>query len=129
MLSDHDIDELSERVLSRLLVDGATVTETARALVAEMAALRPDAPALLCVLPMSMAAAAIEGMLTNGQPRRIAPEAWRIAALLAAETLSLHDRTSDAPAPTIAALWAHLRADPQALGAAGPAAVTVISAP
>lgn len=109
-------------ILERLAAEAAgpaQVTAVTRELIAHLAQTRPEAPALSPVLPLSMAAAAMETMLAGPAARRVAEEAWRMAALIAAEVLALQaEAEQGAPPPAIAALQARLEAGPGLLARA-----------
>lgn len=121
MIVGQDIDGWVEFVLAGLLAEEGTVDSVSRALVAEMAARHPHAPALLAVLPLSMAAAAIEAMLAEPRVRGQAEITWRVAALMASEVLALQIEAESGLPPDLAALNGRLGADPAALGGAGAA--------
>jgi hypothetical protein len=115
----REIDDLCELVLAQLLADGATAPAAAHDLVAHLAAHRPDTPALAPVLPLSMAAASLEGMLAGPEARARADGAWRMAAMIGAEVLALQAEAGGASAPRIGALFARMQAQqPWAAGAA-----------
>lgn len=107
MLTAREIDEACEFVLHRVLGAAPTGRDAARALVAELAHRFPDAPALSPVLPLAMAAAAVEGMLAGDAARETAATIWRDCALIAAEVLALQFEAPGAP-PRLAALAARL---------------------
>lgn len=123
VLSGHEIDGMCAFVLERLASDAAGPAEAAavaRDLVAHLAATRPEAPALSPVLPLSMAAAALEAMLAGPAARRAAEEAWRMAALIGAEVLALQAEAGQgAPPPAIAALKARLEGGEARAGLSG----------
>lgn len=108
MLTAREIDELCAFVLDRLAQPAGDPARAAQDLIDHLARLRPDAPALCPVLPLAMAAAALEGMLEGPEPRRAAQGAWRMAALIAAEVLALQAE-GDA-SPSVATLQARLAA-------------------
>jgi hypothetical protein len=113
VITAQEIDELCERVLAQLLAEGASAPGAARDLIAHLAQSRPDSPALTPVLPLSMAAVSIEGMLAGPEARARADSAWRMAALIGAEVLALQAEGDNQVAPRIGALWDRLqRTDP-----------------
>ena len=115
MFGGRDIDELVEYVLAELLANDAGVETVSLALVGKMAADHPGAPALVPVLPLSMAAAAIEGMLAEPRAQGLAELSWRMSALIATEVLALQIELG--PRADLAALQDRLSRDPEALGA------------
>ena len=125
MIGAQEIDDWVEFVLAGMLAQDGTVETVSRAMVDGMAARHPDAPALTAVLPLSMAAAAIEGMLAEPQMQGLAERTWRVAALMATEVLALQAQSQVQSAaglpPDLAALKARLRNDPGALGGGAPA--------
>lgn len=80
-----------------------------------MAGRAPGAPALALILPLSMAAAAVEAMLADHTMRARAIDCWRLAALIAAEVLAMQAERPDHASPDLAALRDRLRVDPAIL--------------
>ena len=119
MLEARDIDNWSEFVLTRLLAEGGSACATVLDLVARMADQAPRAPALAPILPLSMAAAAVEAMLADRVARARVADTWRLAALIGAEVLAMQSERPDRPPPDVAALRDRLREDPAIL--VGPA--------
>jgi len=115
VLEARDIDGWSEFVLTRLLAEGASAGQTVHDLIERMASLAPGAPALAPILPLSMAAAAVEAMLADRTMRARAIDCWRLAALIAAEVLAMQAERPDHASPDLAALRNRLRADPAIL--------------
>jgi len=112
------IDDLTEAVVTRLLVHGEPARVIAVDLAAELAQVRPGLPALSLALPFALAAGAIEEMLGAGQQaRRAARDAWRVSALIGIEVLGLRQQGDE----TIAGLWAQWRAGDEVFGPAGTA--------
>lgn len=110
MLSARDIDEACESILQRVVGAEAMPPDLAAALVADLARRFPQAPALSPVLPLAMAASALEAMI-EGVPARLAAAAlWRDCALVAAEVLALQAEHPD-EAPSLATLAARLGAE------------------
>lgn len=105
VLSAQDIDDVCAFALERLAAPAADPVRVAQDLVAHLAAGWPQAPALTPVLPLAMAASALEGMLDGDEARHAAQGAWRMAALIGAEVLALQSETEN-QAPTVAALHA-----------------------
>jgi hypothetical protein len=103
----REIDEACEFVLHRVAGAAPTRDDAAHALVAHLARHHPDAPALSPVLPLAMAAAALEGMLDGEAARRAAAAIWRDCALIATEVLALQAESPQVP-PRLAALAARL---------------------
>lgn len=111
VISALDIDGLCESVLRQVTGPQATTGSAAVAagLVAELARRHPQAPALTAVLPLALAAAALDEMLGGEADRRAARDLWRAAALVAAEVLALQTEAApEAPPPAAAALAARL---------------------
>jgi hypothetical protein len=115
VFTTREIDAACEFVLARIEAGaaepGASGSDAVRALVEQMADHQPDASALSPVLPLALAAAALDEMLDGPAAQTAARALWRGAALLAAEVLALQAQTPDAP-PRLAALAARLRASP-----------------
>ncbi|MCB1362430.1 MAG: hypothetical protein H6899_00495 [Rhodobacter sp.] len=109
------IDELTEVVVTRLLVQEETARAVAADLARGLAASSPALPALSLALPFALAAGSIEEMLGAGlQARRAARDAWRISALIGVDALSLRQQGAD----TIADLWALWQAGDEVFRAA-----------
>jgi hypothetical protein len=100
-----EIDALTELTLSRLLARGWSAERVAMALLAYLANHKPDLPALSPILPLTLAAAGIESMLETVPDINRATDLWRIAAILAAETLVLQIHAPNGPTVTVTALW------------------------
>ena len=97
------IDALTETVVSRLLVEGESARSVAFGLAGRLAVESPDMPALSLALPFTLAAGALEEVLGAGdEARRAAHDAWRVAALIGADSLALRVQSRS---DTIAALW------------------------
>lgn len=114
MFTTREIDDLCEFVLRSVARAGTTAEGAARALVARIASSDPDAPALGPVLPLAMAAAALETMLDDESDRRAAATLWRAAALIAAEVLALQVQAGVAAGPTVGQLRARFGQDAEA---------------
>lgn len=123
MLTTGDIDELCEFVLSRLMAEGGSAEAVAEALVARLAVAHPEIDALTPILPLSLAAVALDEMLAGTEARAQADGAWRMAALIGAEVLALQaesrlqsttkGQTATAPAaPCMQALWRRMQRKP-----------------
>lgn len=87
------------------MAPAADPVRVAHELIAHLADRWPQAPALSPVLPLAMAASALEAMLDGDEARGAARGAWRMAALVGAEVLALQAETGN-QAPTVAALRA-----------------------
>jgi hypothetical protein len=113
VLTAREIDELCEFVLARLLARDASALATARSLVAHLARVHPGVDALTPVLPLSMAATALQDMLSGPEARAQADGAWRMAALIGAEVLALQAGALPGPSgrgvPSIGSLWAAMQ--------------------
>lgn len=107
LLTAQEIDEACEFVLHRVLGAAPAGIGVALLLVADLARRFPDAPALSPVLPLAMAAAAVEGMLAGDRARETAAAIWRDCALIAAEVLALQAEAPGVP-PPLSALAARL---------------------
>lgn len=106
MWDAEQIDDLTETVVRRLLVEGGTARALAVEIAAQLAAQNATLPALAVALPFSLAAGGIEEMLGGGpQACAAARDAWRIAALIGGDALALH-ATLRCPA-TVSDLCAH----------------------
>jgi len=106
----EQLDAMTEAVVQRVLIDGSGARAVAVGLAAELAATRPDLPALALALPFSLAAGGLEEMLGAAEDAcAAAHRAWRMAALIGAEVLALQAVLGRAP--TMADLAAHFRAD------------------
>ena len=119
MFTDREIDDLCEFVLNSATRAGATAQGAAQALVGRIASSHPGAPALGPVLPLAMAAAALETMLDDESDRAAAVTLWRAAALIAAEVLALQVRAGATAGPTVGELRARFGQDADAGSGAG----------
>jgi hypothetical protein len=115
VFTTREIDDLCEFILRRATETGADADSAVAALVARIARTHPQAPALGPVLPLAMAATALEAMIEDAADRHTAAARWRAAALIAAEVLGLQVQTGGAP--TVSDLQARFGA-----GGAGDAA-------
>lgn len=104
MWDTEAIDALTETVITRVLVEGVQARAVAIELAAGLAVDHPDLPALALALPFTLAAAAIEDMLGGGvEARAAALDAWRVAALIGADALTLGEHGTGQG--SVAALW------------------------
>ncbi|MEZ5752461.1 MAG: hypothetical protein R3D60_11010 [Paracoccaceae bacterium] len=100
------IDLLTEVVVQRLLVDKGSACPLAAELARDMARSAPAEPAITLLLPLTLAAAAIDEMLGAGTDARLAArDAWRAAALVGSEIAGL--RESLGTEVRMADLWEH----------------------
>lgn len=107
VFASHDLDTLTETVVSRLLVGRVPAARIARDLAAGLAQSRPDLPALGLALPFTLAAAAIDEMLGAGaEAHAAALDAWRTAALIGAEALML-GLSGSASVAALSRHWSH----------------------
>ena len=106
VLTAQEIDDLCAFALERLTGRGADPHRAMADLVAHLARTRPEAPALSPILPLALAASALESVLNGDESRQAAQGTWRIAALLAAEVLAI--QADGAVAPSVVDLHARL---------------------
>jgi len=113
--TEDQIDALTETVVQRLLVEGGSARALAAEFAEHLATETPDLPALAMGLPFSLAASGLEEMLGAGHKACVAAlDAWRIAALIGAETLAL--QIEHARPITVADLHAIWSADDPVFG-------------
>lgn len=106
MLETPHIDALTEIVVARLLVEGASAGTTAHDLARSLAGTHPHLPALSLALPFALAAGSIDEILGAGQAAHAAAgDAWRVAALIGVEALAL--QVADPARARIIDLWQH----------------------
>jgi hypothetical protein len=112
----REIDDLCEFLLQRATGTVTDAEGAVAALVARIARSHPQAPALGPVLPLALAAAALETMLDDAADRRAAAAFWRAAAMIGAEVLGLQMQTGTGAAPTVRDLALRLAARTEGAG-------------